>query len=333
MGKENPFEQNVAIQQQGEIGRFVHSPMARSKSSMIIAMDFSLDNSPSMDRTSQTNFILNSSDIYEPLPITATSIHEEDRPGGVGIHSFITLASTKLDSLPEIDDDAILFDRLAEVCSLGTIASSIKRASPIEGMCHSEEPLRKKQKHVDAESEDESCPRFRPYQQKHWDEQFEGLLTFRADRGHCCVPHDYENNKLLSRWVRRQRYQYKLKQENKKSTMTDARILKLNNIGFVWDSHAATWSERLSELTDYLRKTGNCNVPATYPPNPPLSTWVKCQRRQYKLFNKGLPSNMTMERVEALGMLGFEWDRSNGKRNRRQTNPKSNVFCALTEEL
>lgn len=169
----------------------------------------------------------------------------------------------------------------------------------------------------------------RPYQQKHWDEQFECLLIFRRERGHCCVPHDYEDNKMLSRWVRRQRYQYKLKQEGKKSTMTDTRILKLNAIGFVWDSHAATWSERLMELTDYLRKNGNCNVPATYPPNAPLSTWVKCQRRQYKLFMKGQQSNMTLERIKALNDLGFVWDRSNGKRNK----PSESSSSALTEEL
>ncbi|KAL3941197.1 MAG: hypothetical protein SGBAC_004404 [Bacillariaceae sp.] len=139
---------------------------------------------------------------------------------------------------------------------------------------------------------------------------------------------------MVSRWVRRQRYQYKLKQEGKKSTMTDARIVKLDAIGFVWDSHSATWSERLSELTDYLRKTGNCNVPATFPPNAPLSTWVKCQRRQYKLFHRGLPSNITMDRIKALDMLGFEWDRSNGKRNRQPTpTPRANVSSTLTEAL
>ena len=59
------------------------------------------------------------------------------------------------------------------------------------------------------------------------------------------------------------------------STMTDERVQLLENIGFIWDSHAAAWAEKLHELKDYARQRGDCNVPSTFPDNPQLATWVK----------------------------------------------------------
>jgi hypothetical protein len=108
--------------------------------------------------------------------------------------------------------------------------------------------------------------------------------------------------------VKRQRYQYKLKADGQMSTMTDERITLLENIGFIWDSHAAAWAEKLYELKDFHRERGHCNVPSTYPENPQLATWVKCQRRQYKLLRDGKTSNMTMDRIVELENVGFVWE-------------------------
>uniref|UniRef100_A0A7S4I127 Helicase-associated domain-containing protein n=1 Tax=Odontella aurita TaxID=265563 RepID=A0A7S4I127_9STRA len=38
----------------------------------------------------------------------------------------------------------------------------------------------------------------------------------------------------LARWVKRQRYQYKLMSEGKRSTTTEERIRELERAGFVW---------------------------------------------------------------------------------------------------
>lgn len=108
--------------------------------------------------------------------------------------------------------------------------------------------------------------------------------------------------------VKRQRYQYKLRQAGQQSTLVASRVQVLEDVGFVWDSHAALWEERLNELKDYRRVNGHCNVPSTYPKNKQLSTWVKCQRRQYRLTGKGKSSNLTEERIAALDDLGFVWD-------------------------
>ena len=52
--------------------------------------------------------------------------------------------------------------------------------------------------------------------------------------GHCLVPKIYALNAALGRWVGRQRSQYKLRQEGQKGGISDERVSKLEQIGFVW---------------------------------------------------------------------------------------------------
>ena len=49
----------------------------------------------------------------------------------------------------------------------------------------------------------------------------------------------------------------------------------LEQLGFVWDSHASGWEERLKELKDFKDMHGHCRVPKTYAENPQLAIWVK----------------------------------------------------------
>ena len=52
---------------------------------------------------------------------------------------------------------------------------------------------------------------FKPEQ---WEERYQELMEFRNQFGHCLVPHNWEPNRALAQWVKRQRYQYKLKMKN-----------------------------------------------------------------------------------------------------------------------
>lgn len=158
--------------------------------------------------------------------------------------------------------------------------------------------------------------RFRPYQAGQWSEKFEELCQYRETMGHCLVPHTYTENLALARWVKRQRYQYKLMVEGKSSTMTEERVKALEDIGFVWDSQGAAWGDRLHELQLFKKEFQHCNVPSNYCENPRLATWIKCQRRQYKLYMENKPSNMTPQRIHELEKLGFEWELRNYKKAR-----------------
>jgi hypothetical protein len=145
------------------------------------------------------------------------------------------------------------------------------------------------------------------YQVEKWDAQFNELLAFKAQHGHCRVPQNYEGNPALSHWVKRQRYQYKCKREGKVSGISESRIQRLEQIGFVWDAQELLWQTRFDELKVFRLKHGHCNVPYNYDLNRKLPTWIKCQRRQYKLRHEEQPSNMTRERIDLLHGLEFKW--------------------------
>lgn len=187
-----------------------------------------------------------------------------------------------------------------------------------------EEPPKKKRR------SNKNLPnKFRPYQAEKWQERFNELIEFEQEKKHCLVPHTYPTNPPLARWVKRQRYQYKLLQEGKQSSMTQDRIKILEERGFVWDSHEAAWQERLKELLDYKETNENCLVPSNYPANPQLATWVKCQRRQYKLYWEGRPSNMTVERIMVLEKTGFEWELRSSSYSKKAAEQEAKALNAL----
>lgn len=161
--------------------------------------------------------------------------------------------------------------------------------------------------------------RFKHFHEEKWNVRYKELLIFRKENGHAAVPHSYPKNPQLSRWVKRQRRQWKLLQENQTSTMTTERLSLLNEIGFVWDSHDVNWREKLDALLSFRHENGHCNVPSNNK-DKKLATWVKCQRRQYKLFWDGKPSSMTSERILQLEQAGFEWEiRASSPRKKQGT--------------
>jgi len=111
----------------------------------------------------------------------------------------------------------------------------------------------------------------------------------------------------LTRWVKRQRYQYKLWKKGKPSAMDPVRYEALKSIGFIWSSQDTLWWDRFAELVEFKQIHQHCNVPSNYAKHPGLAVWVKSQRHQYKLFALGQPSNMTAERIGELNRIDFRW--------------------------
>jgi len=181
-------------------------------------------------------------------------------------------------------------------------ANNLRRAVSSESFSSNNRPKKKPRKVGN------SFDRFRPYQAEKWIKHFEELAIFRKQYRHCLVPHDFPTSPSLAGWVKRQRHQYKLFQKQKQSFMTKERIKILEDVGFVWDSHEATWHERLEELLKFKKEHGSCLVPSNYLPNLKLATWVKSQRRQYKLHQRGVSSNMSAARIKVLEKHGFEWE-------------------------
>jgi hypothetical protein len=152
--------------------------------------------------------------------------------------------------------------------------------------------------------------RFRQYHADRWNERFQDLVDFRGQYGHCLVPNNYPVNRILAQWVKRQRYQHKLMQMGRHSTLTQVHKVALEDMGFAWDSHKAAWIGRYLSLKQLKVNQGHCNVPSKYS-DQALAVWVKCQRRRYKFYTKGCRSTMTNERFGQLEGLGFDWNPRN----------------------
>ena len=176
-----------------------------------------------------------------------------------------------------------------------------------------------------------------------WNERYNELVQYKRVHGNCNVPSGYRLNPALSQWVKRQRYQHKLKLNKEHTNLTPERYNMLQKLGFVWNAHEANWEESFSQLLKFKGEYGHCRVPTKYPANQQLSVWVKLQRRQYRLFKASKSSaatstspsegdakmaqtgddinsnggddeqqqqksHMTWERVTRLNDIGFEWD-------------------------
>ena len=144
--------------------------------------------------------------------------------------------------------------------------------------------------------------RFRASHTKQWWERYQDMVQFKETNGHCVVPLYNPSNPSLSHWVKRQRCQYKLKLEGKHSTLTEERQKLLEDLGFTWDSHNAAWEERFHELLRFKEEHGHCDVPSTYKENPPLASWIKCQRRYIRMyFRREADKKAAAERITAAG--------------------------------
>ena len=135
-----------------------------------------------------------------------------------------------------------------------------------------------------------------------WQIRFNELKEYKEKYGDTLVPNRYDVNPQLGRWVDNQRVKYKRNQ------LSDERIHRLNELGFVWDANEAFWEEMFAELKEYKAKYGDTLVPTIYEDNPKLGRWVSNHRKHYKYKQSGKDSWLTDERIARLNRVGFVWD-------------------------
>ncbi len=136
-----------------------------------------------------------------------------------------------------------------------------------------------------------------------WEEKFAELLTYKKINGHCNVPNHWSKNQQLGEWVANQRA------FRKKGKLSEDRIQRLNQIGFLWDILDALWEEKFAELLAYNKINGHCKVPVKGSENPQLGSWVDRQRTFRK---KG---KLSENRIQRLDEIGFVWELKSGRRS------------------
>ncbi len=133
-----------------------------------------------------------------------------------------------------------------------------------------------------------------------WETMFSQLLRYRDVHGDCNVPAKWSEDPKLGNWVGTQRTLRKV------GRLSEERIQRLDEIGFVWDLEASLkssfWEDMFRLLVDYKREHGHCNVPRQWETNLNLANWVSNQRQAKKR------GKLSLQQIDRLDDLGFLWN-------------------------
>jgi uncharacterized protein YbgA (DUF1722 family) len=137
-----------------------------------------------------------------------------------------------------------------------------------------------------------------------WNKQYEKLVEFKHNNGHCLVPSKYQEDASLGTWVHKQRQFH-----NKNTIRLDRKDL-LDQLGFAWiDPRVAArvsgedpkWSKQYEKLVAFKRNNGHCLVPSRYQEDASLGTWVHKQRQYHT------KDTIRLDRKGLLDKIGFVW--------------------------
>jgi hypothetical protein len=131
--------------------------------------------------------------------------------------------------------------------------------------------------------------------ESNWEEMFDVLKEYKENHGDCNVPINWSENKQLSSWVANQRINYR------NGKLSDDRIKRLEDIGFVWERFESKWEEQFAALKEYKKNHGDCNVPNSWSENKQLADWVRGQRTSYR------EGKLSEDRIKRLEDMGFVW--------------------------
>ena len=153
---------------------------------------------------------------------------------------------------------------------------------------------------------------------KQWFEIFARYKKYAAVNGILTVGVVDEETRKLNRWVLWQRRAKKL------GKLNDARIRALDDIGFFWQINKRKsalepkpvrpkvkelfrpWDEMFSELVEFYKLHGHCNVANDWQANPELARWVAHQRPAKR------QNRLTADQLRRMDEIGFAWNIHDG---------------------
>ena len=132
-------------------------------------------------------------------------------------------------------------------------------------------------------------------QRDKWTTRYNELVAYKQQHGHFDVSVHDESKRGLFYWVGNTRTQFK------NGKLSEERIAKMNEIGFVWNRQIRTdWTTRYNELVAYKKHYGHCNVSRHNKDNKSLGHWVDHVRRRYK---NGKLSNENISKLIEIGFV------------------------------
>jgi hypothetical protein len=162
-----------------------------------------------------------------------------------------------------------------------------------------------------------------------WHQQYEKLVQFKGENGHCMVPTTFQHNKSFGLWVMTQRSNH----VHNKMRLDRKRLL--NEIGFVWkvivsrNINDQLWHQHYEELVEFKRKNGHCVVPWSDDKKGSrfLANWISKQRT--------LQSNdkLRLGRKTLLDEIGVAWKDEGAQKHHNHTHNNDKIGDQQYAEL
>ena len=128
-----------------------------------------------------------------------------------------------------------------------------------------------------------------------WTTRYNELIAYKQQHGDCNVSQYDASYKSLGHWVNKTRTAFK------NGKLSDERIAKLNELGFVWEERVG-WTGFYNELIAFKEQHGHCNVPRLDESFKRLGFRVHNVRTAFK------NGKLSDERVAQLNEIGFIWE-------------------------
>lgn len=125
-----------------------------------------------------------------------------------------------------------------------------------------------------------------------FEERFNELLEYKEEHGDLLVPRRYHNKKFAN-WV------YRIRNPKDKALLSQDRLDRLNEIGFVWNVDEYNWNTKFNELKKYYEETNNYLFIRN---NKTLAEWANRQRQYYR------ENKLTDEKILLLQSINFIFD-------------------------
>ena len=129
-----------------------------------------------------------------------------------------------------------------------------------------------------------------------WDTIYARLVGYKKQHGNCNVPRSWAKDSALAEWVGNQR-QYKVK-----GLLSRDRVLRLEELGFTWVPKESLWADMYTQLKEYKKRHGHCNVPDTWAEDQSLGMWVTNLRARKRR------NHLSRDNIRQLDAIGFNWD-------------------------
>lgn len=126
-----------------------------------------------------------------------------------------------------------------------------------------------------------------------FEEKIQELLEYKAEYGDLLIPRRYAENPKLANWVHR------IRNSKDKALLSEYKLNKLNEIGFVWSIEDYNWNLKFKELSNYYKEINYKGGKIEKYSKKSLGDWSNRQRVAYR---KG---RLSEERIRKLKSINF----------------------------